>query len=132
MIGELGVLNVGAGDTKLIFDKNNPQEMARAARIITDMLKRGYAILIEVPDGKGGSTAHRVHKFQEDTCEYIIADFDSAVAAEHDAKETKDAEKSNRTAKKKTGGKKAGRGVVFRPVPATGASGVAIARSAGG
>lgn len=76
----LGVLNVGAGDTKLSFDKNNPQERIRAARIVAFMLKRGFALLIEVDDGKGGKTTKRVQSFDEEACEYIIADFDPLVA----------------------------------------------------
>ena len=51
-MGQIGVLNVGAGDTKLSFDKNNPAEMIRSARIVTDMLRRGYALLVEVTDKK--------------------------------------------------------------------------------
>lgn len=72
MTGTVGILNVGAGDTKLTFDKGNPTEMIRAARIVTDMLKRGYALLIEVEPG----IFQRAHRFDEAKCEYIIADFD--------------------------------------------------------
>lgn len=74
MTGELGILNVGAGDTKLSFDKANPAERARAAKIVEDMLKRGYALLIEVgKDEKGEAIYRRARSFDPKTCEYIIA-----------------------------------------------------------
>lgn len=37
MNGEVGVLNVGAGDTKLSFDPSNQADRIRAARIVKDM-----------------------------------------------------------------------------------------------
>lgn len=40
-MGQIGILNVGAGDTKLTFDKNNPAERIRSARIAHLMLMRG-------------------------------------------------------------------------------------------
>ena len=79
MIGEIAVLNVGTGDTKLTFDKNNPAETIRASRIVEDMLRRGYALLIEVKKGKEVEY-RRVKRFDPKTNEYIIADFDSAKA----------------------------------------------------
>lgn len=72
MTGQIGILNVGAGDTKLTFDKDNPAETIRAARIVKDMLRRGYALLIKTPEGQ----YTRVRSFDEQTCEYIIADYD--------------------------------------------------------
>lgn len=133
MSGELGILNVGAGDTKLVFDKNNPQEMIRAARIVKDMLRRGYALLIEVDGGH-----QRVHDFREDTCEYIIADLDP-VEAEKFYKEQEGAKSSEETASatetSSTTGRsssKVRRGTRLKTIPATGARGVAVARTAGG
>lgn len=84
--GEVGILNVGAGDTKLSFDKNNPAERIRAARIVTDMLRRGYALMVEVKR-RGKVTHERVLEFREDTCEYLIADFDPIQAAAADEQE---------------------------------------------
>src|ERR1700728_3973326 len=43
----LSILNVGDGDTKISFDKDKPAERKRACRIVTDMLHRGYAILVQ-------------------------------------------------------------------------------------
>lgn len=89
--GTVGVLNVGAGDTKLVFDKKNPADCIRAARIVRDMLRRGYALLISTEaDAKGNPIYRRATDFDEDTCEYIIADFDPVEAAAADAKENGD------------------------------------------
>ena len=128
----IGILNVGAGDTKLTFDKSNPAECIRSARIVTDMLRRGYALLVEVDDGKGGKAYQRVHEFREATCEYIVADFDpiQAEAADHAQDESQAAPPSSEevTAPKF----KPGRKPIKRAIAATGASGVAVSRSAGG
>ena len=51
MMGEVGILNVGAGDTKLVFDVKDPDAMAKAARIVEDMIKRGYKIMVEIERG---------------------------------------------------------------------------------
>lgn len=58
MNGSVGILNVGAGDTKLIFDKNSPADCIRAARIVKDMLRRGYALLVEVEQPNGTMQGH--------------------------------------------------------------------------
>lgn len=136
--GSIGVLNVGAGDTKLVFDKNNPGEVIRSARIVKDMLRRGYALLIEVDVGKGKKAFQRVKEFREDTCEYIIADFDPIEAATVDAQEhaeKQEVEGSTESAAGEAAGARlppAKRGGKTRAVPATGTRGVAVARSAGG
>ncbi len=145
MSGQIGILNVGAGDTKLTFDKNNPAERIRSARIVTDMLRRGYALLIEVTDKKGNKTYTRVHAFREDSCEYIIADLDPIIAAEQDAKDERNnvaarepsATEAGGAATPETtlatprlaGGRKRGG---TRAVSASETTGVAVARSAGG
>jgi hypothetical protein len=140
----LGILNVGAGDTKLSFDPTKPAERIRSARIVTDMLRRGYALLVEVTDKKGNTSYTRVHEFREDTCEYIIADFDPLVAQEADASErdlsTADEsaaaapprapiEKSPLATPKIAGGR---RRTGTRAVPADKTTGIAVSRSAGG
>lgn len=85
-IGQVGILNVGTGDTKLSFDPKNPAERIRAARIVTDMLRRGYALLVEI-ERKGVKSYQRIEKFDEKKCEYIIADFDPIIAQEADENE---------------------------------------------
>jgi hypothetical protein len=81
--GVLEILNVAAGDVKLTFDKGNPIETIRAKRIVVDMLRRGYALVVEVE--RGGKRAYeRVQEFDEKNGEYIIADFDPVIAQEAD------------------------------------------------
>lgn len=140
-MGSLGILNVGAGDTKLTFDKSNPAERIRSARIVTDMLRRGYALLIEEPPGSG--TYVRATAFREDTCEYIIADLDPIVAAAEDAQDNDTRnepaaaaengagpEKDRLATPHIAGGRK--RGPKPRAVSASETSGIAVSRSAGG
>lgn len=130
-MGSIGILNVGAGDTKLTFDKNNPAECIRAARIVKDMLRRGYALLVDTGEGK----YQRVIDFREDAYEYIIADFDPVTAAKAD-KEHED-EQSSQTeepaqADAAAPTKRRGRPPKTRAIPATGAKGIAVARTSGG
>ncbi len=70
--GEIGILNVGAGDTKLSFDPANPADRERAAKIVADMLQRGFAILIEVGKQDGKPVYQRAEAFDAATCEYLI------------------------------------------------------------
>lgn len=83
MAGSVGILNVGAGDTKLTFDKTNPVESARAARIVKDMIRRGYVLFVEVVEG-ADKVFRRALDFDENTAEYIIADLDPLKAEEVD------------------------------------------------
>lgn len=69
--GEVGILNVGAGDIRISFDGKNPAELIRAKRIVKDMLRGGYALLVKV-----GDHYQRALDFDEATCEYVIADYD--------------------------------------------------------
>lgn len=134
MKGQIGILNVGAGDTKLVFDKNNPAECIRAARIVKDMLRRGYALLVDVGKGK----TRRVLDFDDTKFEYIIADFDPVTAEAADREEQEHGkERTQPGAAAGTGTaaaakRKPGRPVTRRSIAATGASGVAVARTAGG
>jgi hypothetical protein len=131
-MAEIGILNVGAGDTKLVFDKNNPAECIRAARIVKDMLRRGYALLVDVGKGK----TRRVLEFDETKFEYIIADFDPVTAEEADRKEKEDGIESSAAARTATPAapekRQEGKRSVRRAVAATATSGVAVARTAGG
>jgi hypothetical protein len=71
--GTVGILNVGAGDVKLSFDRKNPAERERAAKIVGDMIKRGFTILVEVGTRNGEPLFQRAKAFDPETCEYIIA-----------------------------------------------------------
>lgn len=88
----VSILNVGEGDTKLTFDPGNPAERIRAARIVTDMLRRGYALLVENPPGSKQYV--RVTSFDEAKCEYIIADLDPLQARDADEQDRTDDEHS--------------------------------------
>lgn len=131
--GEVGILSVGAGDTKLSFDKSNPAERIRAARIVKDMLRRGYALLVEVDDGKGGKVFRRAKDFDEDVCEYIIADFDPVEAAEHDAQESESAEVEGKSkATEVSQGPPPAKRARTKRVDAESTRSVAVARTSGG
>lgn len=140
MSAQLGILNVGAGDTKLVFDKNNPAESIRAARIVKDMLRRGYALLVEFKTADGRADYRRVHDFDENTCEYIIADFDPVEASNADLSEernhgegrTTEANDTPSTGAPEPARKRGGKRAAKIRVAAESASGVAVARSAGG
>lgn len=73
MSGAVAILNVGAGDTKLSFDPSKPKEVARAGKIVKDMLRRGFVLLIEVGQDEKGPLYRRALDFDEKTTEYIIA-----------------------------------------------------------
>lgn len=134
MTGMLGILNVGAGDTKLTFDPNNQEDMARAARVVTDMLRRGFALFVEVGENERGPLYQRVHKFDEATCEYII--MDSVPATDSEVEDHDRGKQSGRKAKGEGAGTKGssrrGGRTAERRIPASEAAGVAVARVAGG
>ena len=158
MSGELAVLSVGEGDMKFSFDKAQPAEVIRARRVVADMLRRGYALLVEVERG-GEKRFERVQRFDEATDSYVIADFDPqydpsapeiiAVRKEVEseqgqgAKATGAAETPVRdaaVAKPKRGrplgsgkGRRSGvKGGGTRKIPAFSAKAIAVGRSAGG
>lgn len=83
-MGSVACLNVSGGDIKIEFDKDNVAETIRAKRMITDMLKRGYALLIETENG----AYTRCLEFKEDVGVYVVADFDPA--EDHTKKDDKD------------------------------------------
>lgn len=49
-IGELSVLNVGAGDIVVTFNQEDAGETEKALRMLRDMQARGYAIMVRMPD----------------------------------------------------------------------------------
>jgi len=138
--GEVGLLNVGTGDIRLSFDPNNPAERIRAARVVKDMLRRGYALLVE-HEINGVKGFRRALDFDENTYEYVIADLDPLAAAAADAEEPKHVqvqeERSSATAEPAANPpvaapaptpNKRGR----KRVPVESARAVAVARTAGG
>lgn len=135
--GEVGILNVGDGDTKLSFDPKNPAERIRAGRIVKDMIRRGYALLVETTPGSGQYV--RALDFNEEVCEYVIADFDPVTAAETDAQEEEHAHQQNETrpgtpapAGSAIPARRRGRPPGKRSIPADSTRSVVVAPSAGG
>ena len=117
-MGSLSCLNVAGGDIKISFDTNNAAEAIRARRIITEMMKRGYALLIEVK-GK----YQRAKGFDEKVGEYIIADYDPTAEEEKD--------EQSETSTPATPKAKA-KGSRDKRVPMEKATAVSVAPSAGG
>lgn len=134
--GTVGILNVGAGDTKLSFDPANPAERIRAARMVRDMLRRGYALLVEV-ERDGVKKFERALDFDEAVCEYVIADFDPMVARAADQDDEHDHQPAQVESSTATGTpapaapSKRGRPANLK-VPAESTRAVAVARISGG
>ncbi|SKB32823.1 hypothetical protein [Sphingopyxis flava] len=121
-VGEVGILNVGAGDTKLVFDPTKPDEVERSARIVKDMIRRGFVLLIEVGRDEQGPIYRRAHDFDETTAEYIIA----GTTSEPEQKDEQiPASAPRRSAKGKAKAKPT-------RVPAHRTKAVAVSRTAGG
>lgn len=140
-MGQIGILNVGAGDNKLVFDPDDMPGMIRAARVVNDMIRRGYALLVQTGvDKEKRPVYQRVQKFDDQKFEYIIADFDPVTAAAEDEKEKDNGEiirgaetpEMGRTASGKDGEKRGGRGGATKRIPASRATGIAVGRTAGG
>lgn len=127
MSGELAILNVATGDTKLMFDPSNPEEVKRSARIVKDMIRRGFILLIEVGRDEKGPTYRRAHDFDEATAEYIVAglvsDAEGTPANEQEPASAPRIQ-SQRPAQSRRAGK--------TRVPAGTVKAVAVARTAGG
>lgn len=64
----LSVLNVSAGDVNLQFDPADEADKAKAEKVITSMLRRGYMLFARLPDGK----LQRIYAFDPQTCSYVI------------------------------------------------------------
>lgn len=128
--GSLAILNVGAGDTKLTFDNTDPAEVARASRIVKDMIRRGFVILIEIGNNEKGPIYQRAKDFDEATAEYIVA----GSPGDQQEGPTDDQEPS----KPARAGRKAKAPVTLKPalrterIPARSAKAIAIAKTAGG
>ena len=66
--GSLSVLSVGRGDLVISFENDDPVEVERAKSVISDMLKRGYMLFVEVK-GK----LQRVKRFNPKTESYVVS-----------------------------------------------------------
>jgi len=130
-MGQIECLNVTGGDIKISFDNSNAAEAIRAKRVITDMLRRGYALLVKMEDG----SYSRAAGFDYKTGEYIIADFDPTQEQPAEPvlkKETSYGEPPKaESAEPEIQVRKPGRTIKKR-VKIESTSAVAVARSAGG
>jgi hypothetical protein len=72
MHGKLRILNVGEGDLTIKFDNTNQIEKDRAAKIIGDLLKQGYAIMVQIGSDEKGPLYRRVQSFDASTSEYVV------------------------------------------------------------
>jgi hypothetical protein len=79
--GSLAVLNVGAGDIEIVFNHHEPDETARAIKMLKDMQARGYAILVKQADG----TYARAVEIDAERGHYIISGDASSAPAPSDA-----------------------------------------------
>lgn len=75
--GFLDILNCNAGHMKFSFDKEKPDDVAKARKAITDMLKRGYTLLVETPEG-----TKRVKRFDPEHDHYIIEEAETGTTTE--------------------------------------------------
>lgn len=125
MPGEVGILNVGAGDTKLVFDPTKPAEVERSAKIVEDMIRRGFVLLIEVGQNEKGPIYQRAHGFDPATAEYIIAgDPPAELEAQKHEQEPASPPRPRRKGKAPA--------AAPRRVQASSTNAVAVARTAGG
>ena len=125
-MGTMTILTVGDGDTKLSFDPTKPRELKHAKNVVEDMLKRGFAILVEVGKKDGEPLYQRARGFDPETAEYIIV---GAPDDEEAKEEAAPAAKPARPRRKAPGAKPRPR---KRRVKANDANAVAVARTAGG
>ena len=117
MSGELSILNCSAGDIRVKLETSNPAEIARAKKMITDMLKRGYLLAIEV-EGR----LEPVQKFDPETDEYVILESVSS---------PEEVDPQERVETKRKPGRPRG-AYKSKRVPMTDAKAVAVPRTAGG
>ena len=110
--GELTIPNVGLGDIRITFNDQSPDEVDKAIKMLTDMQKRGYAILVQLEDG----TYARAESIDASRKVYIIGDYSPSPTVET----TDAAEVPKRGRRPK------------RELPIASTKAVGVARSAGG
>lgn len=128
-MSQIAVLNVGTGDTKLSFDSDDPNDVKRVGEIVRDMIRRGYAVLVEVGEHNGKPTYQRAEDFDPETSEYIITG--NATPPIFEVKDDRNDE-PKATARGRKTEKKKPRTSNKRPVNAKKTKAVGVARTAGG
>lgn len=76
-MGCLEILNVQGGEVKITFDNKDAPEAIRARRIIGEMIRSGFVLLVEV-ERNGDKRFERALSFDEARGEYVIADYEGA------------------------------------------------------
>lgn len=71
-VGYLDVLSVGRGHLRVTADPNDPASIEKVKGIISDMLKRGASIFIELDSGE----TKRVKRFNPTKMTYLIDESD--------------------------------------------------------
>ncbi|HYE70631.1 MAG TPA: hypothetical protein VD932_03815 [Aquabacterium sp.] len=133
--GQLGILNVGAGDTKISFDPSKPAEVERACAVVMDMIRRGYAIMVQVGERDGKPLYMRAESFDPATAEYIVVGLPETNVAAAEPKlrnpETNEPDDDDKAqeAEEASPPKRKGRG---RRIAARSTHGVAVAPISGG
>lgn len=129
-MGTIGILNVGAGDTKIsCSNKDDPNAIKRFKKTVTELLRRGFALLVEVEPG----LYRRAKSFDEATLEYIVADFEPPIGRSESEPTAAPADATGEPEEPEAG--KAGRKIKRREdrrIPATATRATAVARIAGG
>jgi hypothetical protein len=86
MSGTVDILNTGAGHMQLRFDKSDPIEADRARRVVTDMLRKGFALFVEIGELEPGRpNMVRVEAFDAERDVYVIADVPTEIQGDWDA-----------------------------------------------
>lgn len=128
--GAVNILSVGEGHIRLSFDDGDPAEKIRAARIVKDMLRRGYALLIATKADGGTVSWSRAKAFDEATSEYIIVDYDPlAEEPEEPDRAIVDGEQSGELPPPRRPGRPRG---ATKRVPAAKSEAISVGRTAGG
>jgi hypothetical protein len=83
--GMLSVLNTGEGDIEVTFSDENEVDVERALKMLKDMQKRGYAIMVKHDDG----TYARAESIDEQTRCYVIREADPETTAATGKRATK-------------------------------------------
>lgn len=73
-MGCLEILNVQGGEVRLSFNTKDGAETFRARRYITEMMRQGFVLLVEI-ERDGEKRYERAAGFDEEKGEYLIADF---------------------------------------------------------
>lgn len=116
----MNILSVGEGDLTISFDKTNKAESERAAKIVDDMLRQGYAILVNAGKKGGEPVYRRVKSFDPATDEYVVMGGPDERMDLSAARVEPEKKRRGRPSKAET------------RVPARSVTGVSVARSAGG